>query len=165
MNNDTIENTGFFNPRLIEFIANPNNLVPVRNKKYTSKLPKSYFNQKHQEKLALKSKFYHYDKGLRALRVAIYSFKNGSKFNHNHFSSVKLPYSRLEFLEHMQSQFDEFMNWNNYGSYWHIDHIKPNNLFEYESDNDLGFQQSFALNNLRPLEKFQNMQRSNKMYC
>jgi hypothetical protein len=63
----------------------------------------------------------------------------------------------------MQSQFDQFMNWDNYGSYWHIDHIKPNCLFEYNSDVDLGFQESFALNNLRPLEKSVNQFRSKKL--
>ena len=30
-----------------------------------------------------------------------------------------------EFKEHLQSQFDDNMTWDNYGSYWHIDHKVP----------------------------------------
>ena len=35
-----------------------------------------------------------------------------------------------EFKLYIESKFDENMNWDNYGSYWHIDHIKPISLAE-----------------------------------
>ena len=52
------------------------------------------------------------------------------------------------------------MNWDNYGTYWEIDHIIPrnlfNNIFDYKSKN---FQICWSLMNLRPLEKSLNRQR------
>ena len=37
----------------------------------------------------------------------------------------KLPYTPEELRKHLEKQFDENMNWENYGIYWHIDHIYP----------------------------------------
>lgn len=33
--------------------------------------------------------------------------------------------SRQEFMDHLEKQFDENMNWENYGTYWEVDHIIP----------------------------------------
>jgi hypothetical protein len=71
-------------------------------------------------------------------------------------------YTLKELTEHLESQFDESMNWDNYGSYWHIDHIKPKSLFVFESLEDEQFKQCWALNNLRPLEAKENIRKSNK---
>jgi hypothetical protein len=68
-----------------------------------------------------------------------------------------LPYSTEELKSHLEALFDEKMNWDNYGSYWHIDHIIPHSLFHYISMNDMAFKQCWSLNNLRPLEAKQNM--------
>ena len=57
-----------------------------------------------------------------------------------------------EFKIHMENQFDEFMTWDNYASYWQIDHIKPLALAKTIDD-------VIALNhytNLQPLEKSAN---------
>jgi len=71
-------------------------------------------------------------------------------------------YTLKELTEHLESQFDENMNWDNYGSYWHIDHIKPKSLFIFESVEDEQFKQCWALSNLRPLEAKENIRKSNK---
>jgi 5-methylcytosine-specific restriction endonuclease McrA len=31
--------------------------------------------------------------------------------------------SRQEFIDHLQKQFTPEMNWENYGTYWEVDHI------------------------------------------
>ena len=54
------------------------------------------------------------------------------------------------------------MNWENYGSYWHIDHIKPKSLFIFESLEDEEFKQCWSLNNLRPLEAKENIRKGNR---
>lgn len=54
------------------------------------------------------------------------------------------------------------MNWDNYGSYWHIDHIKPISLFKYETAEDPEFKKCWALDNLQPLEKIANLKKGNK---
>jgi hypothetical protein len=53
------------------------------------------------------------------------------------------------------------MNWDNYGSYWDIDHIKPCTLFNL-SDPE---QQKMCFNyqNTQPLPKIEN-QRKNRFY-
>ncbi len=61
--------------------------------------------------------------------------------------------------EHLEKQFDDKMTWENYGSYWHIDHIKPKASFEYSSYADDSFKKCWSLNNLRPLEALENMRK------
>ena len=70
-------------------------------------------------------------------------------------------YSVNELMKHLERQFDENMNWENYGSYWHIDHIKPKSLFKYNSPDELEFKKCWALENLQPLEKTKNIKKYN----
>lgn len=71
-------------------------------------------------------------------------------------------YTLEELVKHLEAQFDENMNWDNHGSYWHIDHIKPKSLFVFESLEDEEFKKCWALNNLQPLEAKENIRKSNK---
>jgi hypothetical protein len=72
-------------------------------------------------------------------------------------SSFKcLPYTTQELREHLEKQFDSKMSWDNYGDYWHIDHIIPHSMFKYTSMNDEEFKKCWSLSNLRPLEAKQN---------
>ncbi len=75
-----------------------------------------------------------------------------------------LPYTPQQLKEHLESQFEDWMSWDNYGGSngnvektWHIDHIKPQAHFPYTSLDDVLFQECWALVNLRPLEKIENM--------
>jgi hypothetical protein len=74
-----------------------------------------------------------------------------------------LSYTPQQLKEHLELQFDEKMNWDNYGSYWHIDHIYPQSLLPYESLEDDNFKKCWELNNLRPLEAIENIKKSNKL--
>ena len=60
----------------------------------------------------------------------------------------------------LEFQFDEKMNWGNYGTYFHIDHVKPRSLFNNEDDNDRRLMNHWS--NLSPLEKYENITKSNK---
>lgn len=66
-------------------------------------------------------------------------------------------------MKHLEGQFDDKMNWDNYGSYWWIDHIKPRSSFKYEVPEDPEFKKCWALENLQPLEKIANMRKGNKL--
>jgi 5-methylcytosine-specific restriction endonuclease McrA len=68
-----------------------------------------------------------------------------------------LLFSITDLKKHLEKQFDKYMSWNNYGKYWHIDHIIPHSLFQYTSMEDQSFKDCWALNNLRPLEAKQNL--------
>lgn len=70
-----------------------------------------------------------------------------------------VPYNLQQLKEHLEKQFNENMSWSNYGSYWEIDHIIPQNTFNITSSDDLDFQICWSLLNLRPLEKLLNRQR------
>jgi len=70
-------------------------------------------------------------------------------------------YKIEELISHLEKQFDDKMTWNNYGSYWEVDHIKPKSLFKYETAEDPEFKKCWALNNLQPLEKSENRVKRN----
>ncbi len=73
-------------------------------------------------------------------------------------TTIILGCSFEEFKNHLEKQFDQHMTWDNYGSYWQIDHIKPISLAQSE-------QEIIALNhytNLQPLEAAANREKSNK---
>jgi hypothetical protein len=82
--------------------------------------------------------------------------KGGSTFS-------ALPYSPRDLIEHLERQFNETMTWENYGSYWDVDHIHPQSLLPYDSLDHPNFQKCWALDNLRPLEKRDNQRKSNKI--
>jgi len=71
-------------------------------------------------------------------------------------------YTTQDLIKHLENLFDKNMNWNNYGSYWHIDHIKPQSLFNYIYPEDPEFKECWALNNLQPLEAKENIRKSNR---
>lgn len=85
-----------------------------------------------------------------AIRVAIRGGKNGKKWEQI------VGYTLKDLIKHLESQFDEKMSWDNYGPYWHIDHIKPKNRFNYQSSDDVEFKKCWALENLQPLEAYKN---------
>ena len=67
-----------------------------------------------------------------------------------------VEYTIEDLMAHLEKQFDDKMNWNNYGSYWVVDHIKPKSLFKEEE-----FKECWDLENLQPLEKEENRKKSN----
>lgn len=72
-----------------------------------------------------------------------------------------LPYTVDELMQHLENLFTEGMSWKNYGK-WHIDHKKPDSLFNYNSVDDEEFQNCWALKNLQPLWAIDNIKKSNK---
>tara|TARA_B100001094_G_scaffold117052_1_gene112893 strand:- start:5520 stop:6122 length:603 start_codon:yes stop_codon:yes gene_type:complete len=88
----------------------------------------------------------------KSVSVAVYlvlkkgaKSKGGSTFAH-------LPYTPAELKEHIEKQFDRHMSWENYGTYWNLDHIIPQAALSYNSLTHPNFEKCWALNNLRPLE-------------
>ena len=70
-------------------------------------------------------------------------------------------YTTKELIDHLESKFEPWMNWKNYGK-WHVDHIKPKSLFHYTSPEDQEFKECWSLSNLQPMEAHENMRKSNK---
>jgi hypothetical protein len=81
-----------------------------------------------------------------------------------------LPYTIDELKSHLESLWEPWMNWTNYGGRsndprrtWHIDHVKPHSSFNYTSMADAAFSECWALSNLRPIEKIANMSKGAKI--
>ena len=53
------------------------------------------------------------------------------------------------------------MSWNNCGSYWHFDHVRPCSSFNLSNDDQV--LQCFNWKNLRPLEAKTNIRKGNKI--
>ncbi|KKQ98367.1 MAG: hypothetical protein UT24_C0038G0014 [Candidatus Woesebacteria bacterium GW2011_GWB1_39_12] len=81
----------------------------------------------------------------------------------------KLPYTPLQLKEHLESLWDSWMNWDNYGKYdlnirtWHIDHIIPQSKLLYDSMEHPNFKKCWSLSNLQPLDAKENIKKSNKL--
>jgi hypothetical protein len=107
----------------------------------------------------------------RLVRNAVYcailragSKKNGSILEH-------LPYSIEELRRHIESQFELWMNWDNWGVYdpdswddedestwtWHLDHIIRQADLPYDSFDHPNFGKCWALDNLRPYSSRRNV--------
>lgn len=74
-------------------------------------------------------------------------------------------YSVSELILHLESKFTEGMNWDNYGKVWHVDHIKPDCLFNYTTKDDEDFKKCWDLSNLQPLFALENLRKGKKYVC
>lgn len=61
-------------------------------------------------------------------------------------------------VEYIEKQFSPLMTWTNYGIYWHIDHKIPCAAFDLTKPEDR--QLCFHYSNLQPLEKIENIIKS-----
>lgn len=73
-------------------------------------------------------------------------------------------YTLQDLINHFTSLLKEGMTWENYGEVWHIDHIKPKSWFKYISPNDAEFTECWALSNLQPKFKTDNLHKGNR-FC
>ena len=119
---------------------------------YVKQQKKNYYNaNKNQIILREKQKrqhnqtYYINTKTLKAFASILSGrLKNSSYFNY-------LNYSAEDFRKYIESQFDEHMDWTNYGEYWEIDHIIPQVEFHFNSIQDKQYKICWSLLNLRPM--------------
>lgn len=102
--------------------------------------------------------------------------KNNKSSKNNKSILQYLSYTMQELKDHLQSQFEPWMSWNNWGKYnkdtwddhntltwtWQIDHIIPQSILPYISMEDTNFKKCWALDNLRPLSAKQNLLEGNR---
>jgi hypothetical protein len=95
----------------------------------------------------------------------------------NNSFTKHVSYTISELKEHIEKQFEPWMNWDNWGNYrldswkdddvttwrWHIDHIVPVNSFIYTSMEDKAFVECWKLSNLRPLSGKENIIKGHKI--
>ena len=65
-----------------------------------------------------------------------------------------------EYTQYLEQMFTQDINWDNYGEYWEIDHIKPIDAFDLNDETQL--YEAFKYTNTQPLKKKDNREKSNK---
>jgi hypothetical protein len=81
------------------------------------------------------------------------------KNNKKQFSWLKfVNFSLNDLIVHLESKFTPEMTWENYGTYWHIDHVKPLSWFDLKTE----FNDAWTLSNLQPLEATKNLSKNNR---
>ncbi len=85
------------------------------------------------------------------------------KLLHNRKTSyIKYIGCDMEWLKKwIEYRFDNNMNWDNFGSYWQIDHILPISKFNFMNENEITV--CFNWTNLQPLTSIENRQKSDKL--
>lgn len=102
-------------------------------------------------------------------RVINTALKNNNSNKRGISCFKKLNYSPEDLKQHLESQFENWMNWDNYGKFsnnkrtWQIDHIIPQSTLPYESMDEPNFHKCWALENLRPLEAIDNLKKGSKI--
>jgi len=86
-----------------------------------------------------------------SLLQALRHKKNGSMWE------TLVGYDREQLVQHIERQFRRGMSWANFGTKWHIDHIRPVSSFAFASADDPEVTACWALTNLRPLWKLDNL--------
>lgn len=85
--------------------------------------------------------------------------RKSSKKNKSFLKYVNFTMEELK--NHLESKFQSWMTWDNYGSHWHVDHIIPASWFNYSSLEDSEFKQCWCLANLQPLKAEDNLRKRN----
>lgn len=74
-------------------------------------------------------------------------------------SSYLIGCTKRELMSWLEYQFDDNMSWDNYGKYWHVDHVIPISFFDITKKEEQLV--CFNWKNLRPLEKGENVSKFN----
>ena len=127
-----------------------------KNKERIKERTRNYVRERRRTDKAFKMKCAVSVAVAHAMRARGHSKNGGSTF-------ANLPYTPQQLKEHLEKQFDENMNWENYGFYWNIDHIYPQSKLPYDSLEHPNFKKCWALDNLRPLEAIENIKKRDKI--
>lgn len=140
--------------------------IKKRTKQYRQNNPHIIYNQnkKYKEKYPERVKEYKNKSAKRPISIIIRSAHRKFKklFKSDNFKFYE--YFRIQkdiYIKWIENNFNNNMNWQNYGTYWHLDHIKPCSSFDLSKESE--FLECFHWNNLRPCEKTENLRKSNKI--
>lgn len=90
------------------------------------------------------------------IRDVLHGRKAGS-----HWGTL-VGYGLSDLMQTLEKEFRDGMCWENYGKFWHVDHIIPLAKFKYNSPNDPEFEKAWSLGNLQPLLVTENLKKHTK---
>jgi hypothetical protein len=135
----------------------------LNNKEYINKyrkINKSKINEKRKSYRNLRIRAdtkYKLNSNIACLiRHSLKGNKNG-----HHWENI-VGYTLKDLKKHLKKHFKKGMTWKNYGE-WHIDHIIPIKVFNFDSFDQIDFKRCWALNNLQPLWAKENMIKREKI--
>ena len=133
-----------------------------RNNKQKNNARARLWRNKNKEKYAEYRKIYAkrnpYIRIQKILRTRINDAINGSVKSAKTMQLIGCKIN--EFIIHIEKQFANKMTWENYGSVWHIDHIRPCASFDLSLEDQQRI--CFHFTNLRPLLKMDNLKKSSQ---
>jgi len=97
-----------------------------------------------------------------SIRVGFWrGLTKGSKAGRSTFEL--LGYTLEDLMSHLEQRFEVGMTWDNYGQAWHVDHVIPLAVHNYETPYDIDFHRAWALSNLQPLWGAENKSKGAKI--
>lgn len=115
----------------------------AQKKEYRQRPEVKARHAERQRIYAAKDPFYRVRKNFRSRLNML--LKNGKQIS----TVTYLGCSKEEFMKHLESQFEKWMTWENYGTKWHVDHIMPCASFDHSDPKQIAMCWHFS--NLRPL--------------
>ena len=116
---------------------------------------KQWFNSRYKNDIDFKLKCVIKSRVLQFLK----NFKQ-------HHTIEYLDYTMGELKEYLERQFTTDMSWDNYGTLWHIDHIRPCASFKFVNDdgteNFEAIKECWSLDNLHPMYILDNIRKGSK---
>jgi len=192
-----LKNRGQIKAKRAEYAKNNKEKISQTQKKYYRKNIEKIrdyhkeYRKNNKEKIRIEKRKYQKKKMKtdpsfrirRYVRNSIYCALIRNNSLKNNLSILKfLPYSMKELKLHLESQFEYWMTWDNWGVYdsknwddnnpetwtWQLDHIIPQSYFHYKSMEDDDFIKCWSLDNLRPysakFNSIENTLRSRKCF-
>jgi hypothetical protein len=98
--------------------------------------------QRQYKKQKRKDSIFRLKENLRTYFYRTITNKSNSVFKY-------LDCSIEEFKLHLEKQFNQNMNWKNYGIYWEVDHIDPIENFNFTNESEI--YECWNYKNLQPL--------------
>lgn len=126
------------------------------HKEYFKEYHKTYQQKRRKEDVEYKLKNNIHSRIYRALK------RDGKSKQHRTLEYV--DYTMGELKQHLESMFELDMTWENHGTLWHIDHIKPQASFKFVNEdgteNINAIKECWNLSNLQPLYIKDNLSKS-----
>ena len=138
------------------------------SRKYQKSKPEKYreYNNKYKDKKYKEDETFKINNLVSssvkyAIRIKKNSIKEGTEFTEVKSKYEKfLGYTMNDLILHLESQFtdENGFTWNNHGDVdgWEVDHVKAKSSYIFNSLDSLEFQKCWSLENLRPLNRWEN---------
>ncbi len=154
----------------------------LRNKKHCAQYNREYYilnkededtrsskwRKEHPEQMKIRARKARIKARMSPIKKLIFNMRNGlwktinNNKNGRHWETL-VGYTADQLKRHLEKLFKSGMTWENYGSYWWIDHKIPISAFNFERPEDIDFKRCWSLRNLQPLEAKQNRVKHDKV--